>query len=95
MSIETILVRSLIVLALIFLILALTFYPPQYAVPPFIFLVFFIIAHFLLPADSKKETKGLHKISIKIVIFFLAIAVTGAFVGLCLFWQRGQFWRLL
>ena len=94
MSIETILVRSLIVLALIFLILALTFYPPQYAVPPFIFLVFFIVAHFLLPADSKKETKGLRKIAIKGVVVFLAIAVIGAFVGLSLLWQRGYFWRL-
>ena len=94
MSIETILVRSLIVLALIFLILALTFYPPQYAVPPLIFLIFFVIAHFLLPTDSKKETKGFRKITINGVVIFLAIAIIGAFVGLCLLWQRGHFWRL-
>ena len=74
MSIETILVRSLIVLALIFLILTLTYYPPGQAIPPLMFLLIFIGAEFALPNDSVKGKKGLSKIAEKVIVVVLSFA---------------------
>ena len=94
MPIEKILVRSLIVLALIFLILALTFYPPSYAILPLIFLCCFIGAEFVLPNDSQKGKQGSSKIAVKVVVIFLSLTVLSAIAGLLTLWKAGHLWRL-
>jgi hypothetical protein len=61
MSIEKIIVRTLIAVAMTAVILTLTFYPPSYAMMPLVFLFMCIMAEVALPKDSKKEKKGLPK----------------------------------
>lgn len=94
MPIEIILVRVLIVLALLFLIITLTFYPLKYAALPLVFLAFFSAAHLILSKEAKVEMKGSRKHGFNVTIIFLAITVIGAFISLALLWQRGNFWRL-
>ena len=94
MPIEKIIVRSLIALALIFLILTLTFYPPGHAIPPLMFLFIFIGAEFALPNDSGKEKKGLPKIAKKVIVVILSLAVMASIASLFVLWKAGHLWRL-
>ena len=94
MPIEKLLVRSLIVLALIFLILTLTFYPPGHAILPLMFLFLFIGAEFALPKDSGKEKKGLPKVAEKALIVVLSLAVTATVASLFVLWKAGHLWSL-
>jgi len=93
MSIEKIIVRSLIVLAALFLILTLTFYPPSYAAAPLIFLALFIGAEFLLPKEPKTE-KGLPKIALKVTTILLVIGIIACIASVLVLWKIGPFWRL-
>ena len=94
MPIEKLLVRSLIVLALIFLILTLTYYPPGHAIPPLMFLLIFIGAEFALPNDSGKGKKRLSKIAEKVIVVVLSFAAMASIASLFVFWKVGHLWRL-
>lgn len=94
MPIEKIIVRTLMAVAVVAIILTLTYYSPSYAMPPLVFLFMCIAAEFALPTDSKKETKGLQKAASNVLIWFLGISALTAVAVVGLLWKTGAFWRL-
>ena len=94
MPIEKIIVRMLIAIAVVAIIIILTFYPPSYALPPVVFLIMCFAAEFALPNDSKKEAKGLSKTASNVLIWLLGISALAAIVIVGLLWKTGAFWRL-
>ncbi len=94
MPIEKIIVRMLIAIAVVAIIIVLTFYPPSYALPPVVFLIMCFAAEFALPNDSKKEAKGLSKTASNVLIWLLGISALAAIVIVGLLWKTGAFWRL-
>jgi len=92
--IEKIIVRMLIAIAVVAIIIVLTFYPPSYALPPVVFLIMCFAAEFALPNDSKKEAKGLSKTASNVLIWLLGISALAAIVIVGLLWKTGAFWRL-
>ena len=94
MPIEKILIRSLIVLALIFLVLTLTFYPHSYAPLPLGFLILFIVAEFALRGGLKKEKKSLPEAPTKILIALMSFGVVVTIAAVLILWKTGHLWRL-
>jgi hypothetical protein len=92
--IEKIIIRMLIAIAVVAIIIVLTFYPPSYALPPVVFLIMCFAAEFALPNDSKKEAKGLSKTASNVLIWLLGISALAATVIVGLLWKTGAFWRL-
>lgn len=94
MPIEKILIRSLIGLALIFLILTLTYYPHSYAPLPLGFLIFFIGAEFALRGDSEKEKKSLPGTPAKILIVLMSFGAVVTIAAMFILWKAGYLWHL-
>lgn len=94
MPIEKIIIRMLIAIAVMAIIIVLTFYPPSYALPPVVFLIMCFAAEFALPNDSKKEAKGVSKTASNVLIWLLGISALAAIVIVGLLWKTGAFWRL-
>lgn len=93
-SMEKIIIRTLIVAAAGAVILALTYYPPNYALPPFVFMIMCIGAEFVLPKNPKNEVKGLSKTLSKVLTWLLGIGALACVVVVGLLWKAGYFWRL-
>ena len=92
MSIEKILARTLAVLAGVFLLLTLTFYPPRFAIIPAVFLMIFVGANFLLPDDSKEsEKKPGERLLSNFLVILLALAVLTCLGCLIVLWKFGHF----
>ena len=91
MPIEKILTRTMAVLALIFLVLTLTYYPPSYAVAPAIFLLVFIIADVLLPAQQRTTEKRWKRIASQGVVGLLIFGALACVTCLALLWKLGPF----
>mgnify|MGYP001189180048 CR=1 FL=1 len=94
MSIEKIIIRTLIAIAVVAVIVVLTFYPPSYAMPPIVFLIMCFAAEFALPNESKKEAKGLPKTASNVLIWLLGISALAAVVVVGVLWKTGALWRL-
>ena len=94
MSIEKIIIRTLIAVAVVAVIVVLTYYPPSYAMPPIVFLIMCFAAEFALPNDSKKEVKGLPKTASNVLIWLLGISALAAVIIVAVLWKTGAFWRL-
>ena len=95
MSIEEIIIRTLIAVAVVAVIVVLTFYPPTYAMPPIVFLIMCFAAEFALTSDSKKETKGSPRTAANVLIWLLGISALAAVVVVGVLWKTGAFWRLM
>ena len=94
MPIEKLLVRLLIVLAVVFVILSITFYTPMHAALPLVFLAVFLAADRVLSMHAKDEAEKSPKPISKTVAIFLSLAVAGCVIGLLAIWRWGYFWRL-
>ena len=94
MSIEKILARIMATLAGIFLLLAITFYPPEYAIPPIIALIIFITADIVLPSQPLKEEKKSDRIILKIIVILLSVVILVCSVSTARLWRLGNFGRL-
>ena len=94
MPLEKIITRTLIALAVLAIIITLTYYPPAYVVPPLMFLFICVAAEFALTTAPKKEMKGAPKVIERIILALLCIAVLGCFIALCFLGKLGRFWRL-
>ena len=91
MPLEKIFVRVLVVLAGVFLVLAITFYPPQYAPLPIVFLMIFILIDTLLPSHSDGEAKKSKSVISKILEILLGFCISGCLAGLFMLWKWGYF----
>jgi hypothetical protein len=82
--------KILAILAAVFLILTLTYYPPSYSIAPTIFLMGFIIMIFLIPEKAKHPST----MTEKVLTIFLILALLGCIVSVFALWKVGAFWRL-
>lgn len=94
MPIERILIRSMIGLGIIFLLLAVTFYPPHYSLIFGLLVMVLVTADLVLPQESAREQKRWKKIVSKALIGAIAIVVLICSVFAFLLWRMGPFGRL-
>lgn len=79
------------VLAFIFLILTLTYYPPSHAILPAVFLFMFITADILLPSHQQAAEKRWQRITVKGIVGLLIFGALACATCLALLWKLGPF----
>lgn len=94
MTIERILIRTMIGLSVIYFLVMLTFYSPSHSFPAILFFLVFVTADLVLPRGPKREEKAWEKIISKIIIGLLIFVVLGCLVSVTLLWKMGHFGRL-
>lgn len=95
MPIAKVLSRTLAGLALVFLVLTLTYSPPSYACLPAVFPMVFIISDVLLPSKSETSEKKGETIISKIVLGLLIVGVLGCLASVLVLWKMGPFGKSL